>query len=190
MLKSSLKMVPARREHYQSKLVFLLFLASLGMFFIGSLITYLTIRDQAFNPIANAVPGSFLDRGPEIYKSLQIPASFWISTVALVFVSCFLAACLLVGAPRAAGRISSVACTGVGICFCLHGNPRVRLGVAIGPAQQRWRRIDEGLWNVIHAGVDPRDTRDRRHGVFRLCDLSSLSKSLRPRASFCGRQLC
>jgi len=42
MLKQSLKMVPARREHYQSKLVFLLFLVSLGMFFVASLITLST----------------------------------------------------------------------------------------------------------------------------------------------------
>lgn len=90
MLKSSLTMVPARREHYQSKLVFLLFLASLGMFFIGSLITYLTIREQAFTPIPDAVPGSILDRGPQVYESLRIPTSFWVSTIALVFVSGFL----------------------------------------------------------------------------------------------------
>ena len=80
-------MNPARREHYQAKFVFLLFLASLGMFFIGSLITYLTIRQQAFNPIADAVPGSILDKGPEVYASLQIPVSFWISTICLLYTS-------------------------------------------------------------------------------------------------------
>lgn len=101
MLKPSIKMVPARREHYQSKLVFLLFLASLGMFFIGSLITYLLIREQAFSPIADAVPGSILDRGPKIYRTLEIPGSFWISTIALVFVSYFLQrACWLVHRER------------------------------------------------------------------------------------------
>jgi len=90
MLKPSLTMNPSRREHYQAKFVFLLFLASLGMFFIGSLITYLTIRQQAFNPIPDAVPGSILDKGPEVYQTLQIPMSFWISTIALIFVSFFL----------------------------------------------------------------------------------------------------
>lgn len=90
MLKSSLTMNPSRREHYQAKFVFLLFLASLGMFFVGSLITYLTIRQQAFNPIADAIPGSILDKGPEVYAPLQIPLSFWISTIALIFVSVFL----------------------------------------------------------------------------------------------------
>ena len=118
MLKSSLKMVPARREHYQSKLVFLLFLASLGMFFIGSLITYLTIRDQAFNPIADAIPGSFLDRGPQIYKSLQIPASFWISTIALVFVSCFL--------QRACGWYTANGKMNFDCCLPSHGYPHLR----------------------------------------------------------------
>jgi len=101
MLKQSLQMVPARREHYQSKLVFLLFLVSLGMFFIASLITFLMVRDQAFNPIPNAIPGSFLDQGPEIYQPLQIPGSFWLSTVALILVSFFLhRACWLVHRER------------------------------------------------------------------------------------------
>lgn len=101
MLKQSLKMVPARREHYQSKLVFLLFLVSLGMFFVASLITFLMVRDQAFNPIPNAIPGSFLDQGPEIYQPLQIPGSFWLSTVALILVSFFLhRACWLVHRER------------------------------------------------------------------------------------------
>lgn len=90
MLKPSITLVPARREHYQSKLVFLLFLVSLGMFFVASLITYLMVRDQAFNPVANAVPGSMMDRGGKIYQPLQIPSSFWFSTIALVGVSVFL----------------------------------------------------------------------------------------------------
>ncbi len=103
MLKQSLKMVPARREHYQSKLVFMLFLVSLGMFFVGSLITYLTVREQAFSPIANAIPGSFMDQGPAFYHSLQIPVSFWLSTVALIFVSIFLhRACWLIHRERRA----------------------------------------------------------------------------------------
>lgn len=101
MLKQSLKMVPARREHYQSKLVFLLFLASLGMFFVASLITFLMVRDQAFSPIPNAVPGSILDQGPEIYQPLQIPGSFWWSTFALILVSfCLHRACWLVHRER------------------------------------------------------------------------------------------
>jgi heme/copper-type cytochrome/quinol oxidase subunit 3 len=101
MLKQSLKMAPARKEHYQSKLVFLLFLVSLGMFFVASLITYLMVRDQAFNPIPNAIPGSFLDQGPEIYQPLKIPGSFWLSTVALILVSFFLhRACWLVHRER------------------------------------------------------------------------------------------
>lgn len=87
ILKQSLSMLPARRELFKAKLAFYLFLASLGMFFIGSLITYLIIRDQAFNPIPDAVPNSIATMGPENYVSLQVPMSFWISTIALVLVS-------------------------------------------------------------------------------------------------------
>ncbi|MEM7783346.1 MAG: cytochrome c oxidase subunit 3 [Planctomycetota bacterium] len=90
MLKQSMSLVPARRDLYQAKLVFYLFLASLGIFFIASLITYLVIRDQAFRPIEEAVPGSILTQGPELYKPLELPATFWISSVALIFVSLFL----------------------------------------------------------------------------------------------------
>ncbi len=101
MLKQSLKMVPARREHYQSKLVFLLFLVSLGMFFVGSLITYLMVRDLAFTPLVDAVPGSMMDQGPKVYQPLQIPSSFWWSTLALILVSFFLhRACWLVHRER------------------------------------------------------------------------------------------
>ena len=90
MLKQSLNLIPARPDLYQAKLVFYLFLASLGMFFMGSLITYLIIRQQAFHPIPDAVPGSFLTIGPKIYQPLHLPFSFWISTGLLVSVSVFL----------------------------------------------------------------------------------------------------
>ena len=66
MLKQSINLVPARPDLYQAKMVFYLFLGSLGMFFIASLITYLIIRQHAFNPIPDAVPGSFLTQGPEV----------------------------------------------------------------------------------------------------------------------------
>lgn len=104
MLKQSINLVPSRRDLYQAKLVFYLFLASLGMFFIASLVTYLIIRFQAFNPIADAVPGSILTQGPEIYQQLQLPTSFWVSTVTLVLVSAFLQrACWLVRRERQVG---------------------------------------------------------------------------------------
>ena len=94
-------MVPARREHYQSKLVFLLFLVSLGMFFIGSLVTYLMVRDLAFTPLADAVPGSMMDQGPKVYQALQIPSSFLWSTLALIIVSfCLHRACWSVHRER------------------------------------------------------------------------------------------
>lgn len=90
MLKQSINLVPARQNLYQAKMVFYLFLASLGMFFIASMITYLIIRAQAFRPIPDAIPGSILTQGPEVYQPLLLPMSFWISTVILILVSLFL----------------------------------------------------------------------------------------------------
>ena len=104
MLKQSLNLVPARPDLYQAKLAFYLFLASLGMFFIASLLTYLIIRHQAFNPIPDAIPGSILTQGPQKYAHLELPMSFWISTGALVFVSGFLQrACTLVSQEKQDG---------------------------------------------------------------------------------------
>lgn len=101
MLKQSINLVPARRDLYQAKMVFYLFLASLGMFFIASLITYLVVRDQAFRPIPDAVPNSIATMGPELYQPLQIPLTFWLSTVVLILVSVFLQrACWLVHRER------------------------------------------------------------------------------------------
>lgn len=90
MLKQSINLIPARRDLYQASMVFYLFLASLGMFFLASLITYLVIRDQAFSPIPNAVPNSIATMGPETYQPLTIPMTFWVSTIVLVLVSIFL----------------------------------------------------------------------------------------------------
>jgi len=90
MLKQSINLIPARRDLYQAKMLFYLFLASLGMFFLGSMVTYLVVRDQAFHPVPNAVPGSILTQGPEVYQPLTLPLTFWLSTGALVFVSVFL----------------------------------------------------------------------------------------------------
>lgn len=101
MLKQSIHLLPARQKLYQAKLGFYLFLASLGMFFIASLITYLIIRDQAFTRISNAIPDSIATMGPETYASLKLPISFWISTVLLVLVSFALhRACFMVRRER------------------------------------------------------------------------------------------
>ena len=97
MLKQSINLIPARPELYQAKLLFYLFIASLGMFFLASMITYITVRDQAFNPVANAIPGSILTQGPDAYLDLRIPKSFWVSTVLLILTSVFLhVACCMV----------------------------------------------------------------------------------------------
>lgn len=87
MLKQSMNLIPSRPDLYQAKMVFYLFIASLSMFFIASLITYLTVRDQAFNPIPNAVPGSIATMGPEVYQPLKLPVTFWVSTVLLIATS-------------------------------------------------------------------------------------------------------
>lgn len=101
MLKQSIHLLPARQKLYQAKLGFYLFLASLGMFFLGSLITYLIIRDQAFSPIPNAIPNSIATMGPEAYAPLKVPISFWVSTVLLVLVSYMLhRACFMVRRER------------------------------------------------------------------------------------------
>lgn len=89
MLKQSISLVPSRRDLYQAKLVFYLFLASLTVFFIASLITYCLIRTQAFQPINRT------------YEALTLPMSFWTSSILLVFVGVFLQrACWLVHRER------------------------------------------------------------------------------------------
>lgn len=104
MLKQSINLVPSRPAMYQAKLVFYLFLASLGMFFIASMLTYLIVRNQAFHGIENPVPNSIGTMGPEVYYSLQLPTSFWTSTVILILVSIFLQrACWLVHREKQVG---------------------------------------------------------------------------------------
>ena len=101
MLKQSINLLPARQNVYQAKLGFYLFLASLAMFFLGSLITYLVIRDQAFNPIPDAIPDSIATMGPESYAPLKLPISFWLSTILLIVVSVALhKACYMVRRER------------------------------------------------------------------------------------------
>lgn len=77
-LRSSPIVWPTRRDVYRAKLAFYLFIASLGMFFAGSLVSYIVIRAQAFQPIQRE------------YEPLQMPAVFIFSTILLVFVSGFL----------------------------------------------------------------------------------------------------
>ena len=103
MLKQSISLVSARPDLHQAKLVFYLFIASLAMFFLATLLTYLIIRNQAFNPI----PASDLDRptptitllnpglGSEApatiaYVPLKLPLTFWISTSVLLLTGVFL----------------------------------------------------------------------------------------------------
>jgi heme/copper-type cytochrome/quinol oxidase subunit 3 len=84
MLKHSLQYASGRRELHQAKWFFYIFIASLGMFFSASLITYLNIRSLSFRPLDVAVPGSPMSLGADFYQSLKIPTSFWLSTMILV----------------------------------------------------------------------------------------------------------
>ena len=71
MLKESLNLVSARRDHHKATIFFYWFMASLAMFFIASLITYIIIRTQSFQPIQRE------------YVPLSMPQSFWLSTIFL-----------------------------------------------------------------------------------------------------------
>lgn len=77
-IRSSMSVWPARRDVYRAKLVFYLFLISLGVFFAAGMATYAIIRVQAFQPIERE------------YLALRLPVVFVASTVSLVFVSGFL----------------------------------------------------------------------------------------------------
>lgn len=78
MLKQSLSLIPNRRDHFQAKLVFAAFIASLTMFFLAGLASYIIIRQQAFIPIQQS------------YQSLRLPPILWASTGLLIINSIFL----------------------------------------------------------------------------------------------------
>jgi cytochrome c oxidase subunit 3 len=109
LLKNTLSTLPARPEAYRSKLVFFLFLASLGMFFLGSLVSYCVIRANAFR-----------EDGIRQYVPLDLPISFWISTLLLVGVSiCLHRSCYLVHRQKLGSfRVWLWTAAGFGIAFC------------------------------------------------------------------------
>lgn len=92
MLKQSINLVPARRDLYQAKLVFYLFIASLSMFFIASIITYCVIRVDAFRSLQYTYDSATdsMVATSRFYEALKLPVSFWASTGLLVFISVFL----------------------------------------------------------------------------------------------------
>ncbi len=112
VLKQSISLIPARRDLYQAKLVFYLFIGSLAMFFVASLATYVIVRTQAFRPIVpegydqpelviehgsggSAIPGLIE------YIPLKVPFSFWVSTGLMQLTSIFLQrSCWLVHRER------------------------------------------------------------------------------------------
>lgn len=76
MLRHDLATLTTLRDVYRAKLVFTAFLASLGMFFAASVVSYVVIRINAF-------------RNPEQfhYVPLVLPTTFWLSTGFLLVVS-------------------------------------------------------------------------------------------------------
>ena len=92
MLKQSINLVPVRRDLYQAKLVFYLFIASLSMFFLASIITYCLVRAEAFQSIQRTYDSTTntMVANTRIYESLRLPVSFWTSTLMLVLISVFL----------------------------------------------------------------------------------------------------
>ncbi len=84
MLKHTLQYATGRRELHQAKWFFYIFIASLGMFFAGSLVTYLRVRYHSYYPATDAVPGSTYAMGPKFYAPMQVPIAFWLSSLVLV----------------------------------------------------------------------------------------------------------
>ena len=110
MLKQKLNLVPGRPALYQAKLLYYLFIASLAVFFVATILTYLIIRTQAFRPIVpegKDEPTIVLADGtvssPNLieYVPLQLPMTFWISTGVLLLTGiCLQRACWLVHRER------------------------------------------------------------------------------------------
>ena len=97
MIRESLHLVPLRRDLHQAKLVFALIIASLGVFFLATIVSYIIIRTQSFQPIKRE------------YVPLEIPVTFWASTALLIVVSVFLErACWFVRRELQAGFLGSL----------------------------------------------------------------------------------
>lgn len=83
MLRETTDTFSIRRDLYQARLVFWLFLASLAMFFIGCMVAYLLLMYGLRNPRPD-VPASLS------YARLDLPLMFWPSTVTLLVTSVLL----------------------------------------------------------------------------------------------------
>ncbi|TWT34815.1 cytochrome c oxidase subunit 3 [Blastopirellula retiformator] len=67
MLKDSFSVLPMRREMYQARLGFLLFIATLSIFFAASLVAYLLVR--------------FSDTSQRAETYSNVPVGLWVSTL-------------------------------------------------------------------------------------------------------------
>lgn len=107
MLKNNLATLPSRPEAYRAKMVLYLFLASLGMFFTASMVSYCVIRNHAFDDPARD------------YVPLNLPMTFWVSTLLLFGVSISMhRSCMLVRRQKlGAFRKWLLAACGFGFLF-------------------------------------------------------------------------
>jgi cytochrome c oxidase subunit 3 len=83
MLRESPDTFSIRRNLYQARLVFALFIASLAMFFGGCVVFYVTLVAGLKSSADNALV-------PFTYRPLDLPGSFWVSTAFLVVTSILL----------------------------------------------------------------------------------------------------
>lgn len=83
MLRESLDTFTIRRNLYQARLVFVLFIASLAMFFGACVVFYLVLIAGLKSAPSNSVVAF-------TYQPLDLPSSFWISTGLLLVTSLLL----------------------------------------------------------------------------------------------------
>ena len=88
MLKQSIASMTRRRDLLQAKFGFLLFLATLAIFFAASLVAYFVILGQASTSGGGEFAAS--DEPVRSIEPMKIPLTFWISAVVMVAVSVLL----------------------------------------------------------------------------------------------------
>lgn len=76
MIQSGTDSFEVRRDLYRGKLVFWLFIASLGMFFAAMILVYVLLMS-----------GMRSEANTTSFSELSIPVSFWLSTICLVAIS-------------------------------------------------------------------------------------------------------
>lgn len=83
MLRETPDTFSMRRDLYQARLVFVLFIASLGMFFAACIAFYVVLIAGLKSPTGELAQ-------PVVYRPLDLPLSFWVSTGLLILTSLWL----------------------------------------------------------------------------------------------------